>query len=86
VRCEVDKLKSELEEAATRTAEVGCVCWRVRAYADVCVCSRMLLCRRLRMLTYAYMQLQRALEEAATSNAEVGAQAQARMLTYADVC
>jgi hypothetical protein len=38
------------------------------------------------MLTYAYMQLQRALEEAAATNAEVGEQAQARMLTYADVC
>ena len=38
------------------------------------------------MLTYAYMQLQRALEEAAASNVEAGEQAQARMLTYADVC
>jgi hypothetical protein len=38
------------------------------------------------MLTYANMQLQRALEEAAASNAEAGAQAQARVLTYADVC
>ena len=55
-------------------------------HADVCVCSRMLICRRLRMLTYAYMQLQRALEEAAASNVEAGEQAQARMLTYADVC
>jgi hypothetical protein len=26
VRCEVDRLKGELEEAAARTAEVGCVC------------------------------------------------------------